>query len=466
MTASNVATVTSAVQAMVDDSAVVRALVGGTKAMRAAGETYLPKEEGESDAAYRARKGRSFLFGATAKTIDDMTGKVFSKDIVIEDDMPAELKAYAENIDLAGRHLNVFARNVFADSMQTGIGFIYVDMPPALQNGGQPVSQEQEAKAGHRPYMVFIPLERVIGWKSERINNVETLTQFRFMESVSVPDGPFAEKAIDQVRVVFPGKWETWRKNGENEWSLYQSGTVTIDVIPVAPVYIDRTDFMRGKPPLAKLAELNVAHWQSSSDQRNIVHVARVPILFWAGRQENDKLTVGVNSVVYSNDPNAKLTYVEHTGAAINSGRDDLKDLEFQMQTMGLQLLTPQPGGKSATGEIHDEQKENSPLAMMANALQDALERAYEYMAMFKGLAKAGSLRVNKDFGIQLGAASLQDLTAMVRAGLISKETFWMECQRRGVLSDSFDVAVEKDRLASEAPELDAGQGKGMNLAG
>jgi hypothetical protein len=108
-----------------------RTLMGGTKAMRAAGERYLPKFAAETQANYNARLGRSTLFNAFKKTVADMTGRVFSKPIVLGKDVPPELVEYAENIDLTGRHLNIFARDVFYDSLQPGIGFIYVDAPPA-----------------------------------------------------------------------------------------------------------------------------------------------------------------------------------------------------------------------------------------------------------------------------------------------------------------------------------------------
>jgi hypothetical protein len=38
-----------------------------------------------------------------------MTGRVFAKPIVLGEDVPPELVADAENIDLADRHLNIFA---------------------------------------------------------------------------------------------------------------------------------------------------------------------------------------------------------------------------------------------------------------------------------------------------------------------------------------------------------------------
>jgi hypothetical protein len=119
--------------------------------------------------------------------------------------------------------------------------------------------------------------------------------------------------------------WETFRKpkNGDKRNGLQkrQRQHFSQPEIPLLPVYINRTDFMRASPPLAKLAELNIAHWQSSSDQRNILHVARVPILFGAGVRRRRQNAIGASEMVkFNSNPAAKLTYVEHTGAAIGAG--------------------------------------------------------------------------------------------------------------------------------------------------
>jgi hypothetical protein len=222
---------------------------------------------------------------------------------------------------------------------------------------------------------------------------------------------------------------------------------------------------MTGEPPLEDLADLNVAHWQSQSDQRNILHVARVPILHGAGFDEDTKITIGPSAMIRTSDPQSRLEYVEHSGSAIGAGDKDLQNIEFQMQTMGLQLLVPQPGGKSATGEIRDDAKERSPLAMAARALGHALEESLGFMAEYTGKGeKGGSVRVNDDLALSIGQADLDWLLNAVNSGKISQETFWAECRRRNVLSSSFDPETEKDRIASEAPTLDAGPRKGMNL--
>lgn len=453
-----------------------RTLMGGTKAMRAAGRVYLPQEAKESDDAYKARVARSTLFNGFKKTVKDMTGKVFNKPVVLKEDVPAPIVADAENVDLAGRHINVFAKDVFFDAMQTGIGYILTEMPAPLAQGtgrAGEVTLKDEQAAGRRPYLIYIKAEDLIGWQSTTINGVVTLTQVRIREVANEPDGPFATKCVPQVRVLTPGAWEIWREATDGadkgKWVKVSEGKTSLTVIPLAPVYINRTGFMTGEPPLEDLADLNVAHWQSQSDQRNILHVARVPILFMAGFQAEDAIEVGASSAVRSSSPDSKMEYVEHSGNAIGSGDKDLANLEFQMQTQGLQLLVPQPGGKSATGEIHDDVKENSQLAMMANALGDGIEQSFGYMALYRKLpeAKGGSVDVNHDFGIAAGAAmNIPNIIAAKNAGLIDKQTAIEELKKLGLLSDDVDVDVVLDRLATEAPELDAGAGKGMNLDG
>jgi hypothetical protein len=462
----DVSTPTDVQSAMVAEARPVRTLVAGTKAMRAAGEEYLPKEPMESVAAYESRKKRSVLFNATGKTVSDMTGKVFAKPIIFDKIADADLKLWFENVDNAGRHINVFAKDAFADMP-----------PPVVREDGQPATIADEQKAGIRPYLKFVALENLIGWKSTIIGGAEVLTQIRIRECATEadPENPYQDKDVEQIRVVERGDGVgdcTWRifqeseTDGKKQWVMVNDGTLrNMPEIPLFPVYIERTDFMRARPPLAKLAELNIAHWQSSSDQRNILHIARVPILFGAGFSADEAITIGSAEMVQSSSPTATLQYVEHTGAAIGAGDKDLQNLELQMQAMGLQLLIDKPG-QSATGEVRDDAKENSPLAMMATGLQDALTQAAAAMARFAGKTepKAGEIVVNKDFGMTGNTSDFQFLTQARLGGKLDNETWINEGKRRGILSDDVDAETVQARIEAEAPELDAGPGNGMDL--
>lgn len=446
------------VEAMAPLWPLPRALYAGTKAMREAGQMFLPKEAAESEPAYLARLARTTLFNAFAKTVQDMAGRVFAKEIQYGENVPTQIKAWCENIDLTGRHLNVFAMDVFKDAMQVGLAHILADSP--VENVGT-----TRATQG-RPYLVHLRAEDVIGWTHETTQDGLRLTSLRFHETVEVVDGIHVAR-IPQIRVLMLGAWQVWRKNEKGEWVLFEEGLRGIEEIPLATIYLDRTGFMTGKPPLQDLADLNVTHWQSCSDQRNILHVARVPILFGAGFPEDAPIVIGSSSMTRASDPGSTLSYVEHSGAAIGSGRDDLKDLEFQMQAMGLQLLVSQPG-QSATGEVRDDVKENSRLAMWADALKDGLENAIGYMAQIGGLGvDGGSLIVNKDFGIAArGAVDVQSILAAVRDGIISKETAIREFLRRGILSDDIDPAEELEKAAEDGLAAIEAATAGMQEAG
>jgi hypothetical protein len=427
-----------------------RALMGGTRSMRAKGERYLPREQAEDQVSYKNRLNRSVLFNGFRKTVRDMTGKVFAKPIKIGEDMPEQLVAIAENVDLAGRNLNVFAFDVLKDALQVGVSFVMVDMQPAVE--GETLADERRAR--RRPYFVHVPAERLIGWQSDTINGVEQLTQIRIQEEGRVIDGPYHTRCVNRIRVVEPGRFELWEQVANSqEWVKVQEGPISINKVPLCAIYANRSGFMSGAPPLEDLADLNCAHWQLRSDLDNIVRVAQVPILFMSGVQKDDvpALTIGASAMTTSSTPGAKLEYVEHSGKAIEAGRQHLKDLEFQMQTMGLELLLPRPGEQTATGRAIDQAAMNAPLQLMAKALEDALEQAFSYAGEFIGLGEdaAGSLTVNTDFGVSMrDATDLQALITACNSAYITPRRLLMEFQRRGVLADDMNPDDEAEEAA------------------
>ena len=170
-------------------------LWGGTIGMRAAGEDFLPRNLKESKQAYERRVNRSFLFNGFKKTIQSLTGKVFSKELVLQEDVPAPIKGWSENVDLTGRHINIFARDVFESGAKTGMGHILVDMQ---RNDARNLAEERAA--GVRPYIRFIPAEAMIGWRTAIVNGTPVLTQIRFIDNSMEADGEFGEVQKQRVR--------------------------------------------------------------------------------------------------------------------------------------------------------------------------------------------------------------------------------------------------------------------------
>jgi hypothetical protein len=447
---------------MAEERALIATLMGGTGSMRAAGKKYLPKAPAESEAAYEYRKGVSTLYNGIRRTIETMAGKPFAEPIALGETVPPQIVDWCEDVDLQGRDLHAFAHAVFVSALADGISHILVEYPKT--EPGATLAQKQ--LTGARPYFLHIKQDQILGTKSERINGVETLVELRFMEVVSVPSGNWLIKKIEQVRVLRPDYWETYRKNEKGEWEQFEFGPVTLGAVPLATVYADRVAFMQARPPLLDLAYLNVEHWQSSSDQSNILHIARVPILFAPGFSE-DELKVGTASAITNDDPASKLMYVEHSGAAIEAGRVSIKDLEERMSLMGAQLLVRKPGVATATEKAIDSAEADSALSLMVRNLEDSLEYALQFMSDWEGLGPAGEVELTGEIG-GLDDMELAGLMKARELGLLSAETVFNEMQRRGLISDDMEWADEFARLKAEGIPVAVGgsfEAPGFNAA-
>lgn len=159
---------------------------------------------------------------------------------------------------------------------------------------------------------------------------------------------------------------------------------------------------MRGSPPLLNLALLNIKHWQSQSEQDNILHVARVPLLVVYGLESGQELTIGSSSATQFTDRTKQgLEYVEHTGSAIGAGKTSLEDLENQMRQAGAKLLRPENTSTKSVEQTSEERmQEHSPLYTMANSLEDALDNILQIMAEWLGLNDGGNVDVRTELDV------------------------------------------------------------------
>lgn len=452
-----------AVVDMQEDWVIVDALMGGTKAMRKAGTKFLPKWPKEEQDAYDSRLKASTLLPAYSETVQNMTGRVFAEPIGLGDGVPEPIKDYSTNIDRQGNNLQVWAQNLFSSGLSHGLCHVLVDYPQTAAPDGSTrvVTKADEIKAGVRPYAIIIRPEQVLGWKSESTGGEHVLSQFRFMESVEEadPENEFVTKPVNQVRVLEPGKWSTYRKakaeGGKEEWRLYEEGVTTLDKIPLATFYTKRTGFMTATPPLMELAHLNIKHWQSQSDQDNILHVARVPMLAVIGVDDTFELKVGTSAAT-ALPTDGDMKWVEHTGKAIDSGRQSLQDLIDDMRIAGAKLLHKEKQATKTAAQAEEESaQEMSPLETMAGQLEDCLDQVLQLFAEWMKLPEGGNCQVNGNFDVDYDMANtLPFLQTMNDRGRLSNESFFNEVQRRGVVSSDIDWEDEKERIEQQGESL------------
>lgn len=449
---------------MQNDWQMLRCIMGGTEAMRAAGERYLPRYEGESQKSYDNRLKRTVLTNYYEDALRNAVSMPFRKPIRIPDDMPKELKDICADVDMMGNNLDQFCRIALEDSTIMGYGFILVDFG---RNEATNLAEQKQAGAD-RPYWVFVRADDVLAVYTSIVGGREVITHFRYIErGVEVDETTFKETEVERIRVYMPGRYEVWvRRKGEgqnsSDWTRETTGDMIaqkpLDFVPVVPIWCGRRlGGFRVKPLFLDLAYKQVEHWQSSSDQRNILSFARFPMLAVAGAQGSDEeaLVVGPSRVLTTTDPDGRWYYVEPRGHAIETGRRDLEDLKEEMRILGLQPLIQRTGHVTATARALDETRVHSAVELLAMNLEDAIETAMRYTDRWLGNEREeGHLygfQVNRDFNLSIREAA--EVDSLIRAritGEISRRTFWAELKRRNVLAPDFDPEEEDKILEQE----------------
>jgi len=453
-----------AYMAMEDRWQLITDLLGGTLAMRENAHRWLPQEPKEHDVVYRNRVSRTVLFEAFGQTVRVLRSTPFKKPVHLSEDTDERIKELEDNVDLGGTSLGAFAEDCLDDCLGYGLAHILTDFPDLAglqEQRGVPFTLADETSMGLRAYLVRIPPPNLFSWAGGRRGGGESLDEIRFFDSRLERKGDFGQEVVRLVRVYRPNLWQVWAESDKDEWVLESEGVNTLGKVPLTTVYVNREGLLVADPPLEALAWLNLRHWQSQSDQDNILHIVRVPQLFGAGFAEGTLTgaSIGPNSVLSSPDPTAKLSYIEHSGKGIEAGLNDLKDLRERMRIVGARMLVQMPGNQTATAKAIDTASSDSELQAIVRRLEQGLEKALALAAEWQGWGDDVNIdvQIDQDFGLAINETSDLEVLKAARQNLdIDQGTFLEEIQRRGVLApgrDLEDVMEKTQEEEANAPQ-------------
>lgn len=436
--------------AMAEPWPMIDALVSGTAAMRASGEAFMPRWPAEEPASYAARLKTATLFPAFSRTCAVLGAKPFSRPLTYkEGTLPESIMALTDDVDMFGTDMQPFLAGLFRQCLQSGLLGVLVDCPPAVNVN----TKSDEKSAGIRPYFAVYQGSSILGWKAKRDSNGSHLTQLRLMESFQEPDGRFNVKMVPQIRVLEPGRWEIFRKNADQKWISFQSGVTSLDVIPFVFYYGIRQGFGIGAPPLLDLAYLNVEHWQSASDQQTILHVARIPVLFAKAFGANDKILIGAATAATASSADADLRYVEHSGAAVESGRQSLLDLEDRMRQTGAELLVKKPNANTATQVRDDASANKSTIEKIIEDFEESTEDCLKLLGRWINQPCEPEVSLFKDFGTEgISGPNADVLLRAVENQVVSRETAFNEFKRLDLIRPDADWKIEAGAIAAQPP--------------
>ena len=392
----------------------------------------LPIEPKEDEAAWRRRVSHAVLSPYTIRIADQAAGLIMRKPVQIEPkEEDGEVDDYwtewIKDVDGYGTDLDAFARRVVLNSLLLGHSAILVDFPTT-----EPAENLlQERQLGLRPYFLEVRADQILGWRKEGDSPLAPINQIRINEYVTEPVGAFGDRVVQQIRVLERGSYQIWRK-GEDGWALYQEGTTSLPVIPLAVTYSGKLSELMSVPPLLAIANLNILHAQRQADLQHALHVAALPVMYLKAFEDNgDEIALSANSAILLPE-NGEVGYAEPASSAFESQQNFITELEQQMRNLGISTLFSQTYvGETAEAKAMDRSDSDSMLSVVSQDLENALQNAMDMAAAYVGI-EAPKVVVSRDFDLQkLDGTQVQQYMGMWQNGAITHQTL-LEILSRG----------------------------------
>ena len=409
---------------------LIEALLQGTYGIRKGHRKYLPQEPRELDEAYDNRLMRSTLAPYYVRLERMLAGMLTRKPVRLED-VSDVVTEQLFDVDLQGNDLNVWTYETARRCIRYGHVGVLVDAPKSGESG--------------RPYWVTVTPRDILGWRSEVKDGKQQLTQLRLMETITVPDGLYGEKQVQQVRVLTPGAFEIHQKNKKGDFVLIDEGTTSLSEIPFAVAYSNRVGVLESRPPLADIAELNLKAYQVQSDLDNQLHISAVPMLAIYGfPQSAEEISAGPGEALALPE-SASAAYIEPSGNSYNAQFQRLDQIASQINELGLAAVLGQKlSAETAEAKRIDRSQGDSTMMVIAQQMQDLIDNCLSFHAQYMQQAQAGSSFINRDFlATRLEPQEIQSLLQLYTAGTITQETLLNQLSAGEVLGDEFDVEEE-----------------------
>lgn len=467
----DVSTPSPRMAALAEKRKLVNALMGGTFAMRKAAEQWLPKHPAESEGVYKTRLDKTFLDNFLELAIAKASGKVFKKLIKVES-LPPQIEELLPDIDRQKSSLDAFAQEVGKRSLEAGVSYVLVDMPP-VPEGVKTAAAEKAA--GVRPYAAHIDPDSIIEILTETVGGAEIVKRVRIMETVSESDGEWGYVDRERVRVLEMREgvmcFDVYQKEksaqGNIEWVIQPdlSGATTFPAIFLTPFYSNRTAFMEGQPGFQNIAESTLEHWQWKSEHAHALSMCCFGMYTATGVDSEFEFVVGPGKALKSSAPDTKFGVLETTGTGVTLSAAALTAIESRIETAGVNLRVENAGQVTATAASLDSAETNAGLMAVAQDWSGSWLEVLRNMATILKveLPADAKVEVNTDFGSAKGTQQgLPELGKARALGDISRKRYWSVMRWRGEVPEDFDDEANEEELQQEGPPLGTMTEKGQ----
>ena len=396
-------------------------------------EKYVPKLSDQDAVEYQAYVSRAEFYNATARTKTALVGLLFAKPPKVE--LPEALKAIGENISLDDDSLEALAKNIADECLSVGRCGVLVDLPSVEKSE---YSRLEAERLNLRAYATLYKAENIINWKTTKINGSNVTSLVVLMESYEEPTADeFVYLAKTRYRVLDlkdgyyrQRVFEETNGTAEPISEIYPSANgKCLPYIPFTFFNVNDLKTDIDKPPLLDLARINISHFRSEVDLEHGTHFTALPTPYVTGYQGDDsKLKIGSTVVWAINNPDAKVGFLEFSGAGLSTLENRIAVKEKRMSILGARLLLDEKKTAEATETLQMRKSgENAVLTNVATTISEGIVSFLKDIAFFENIMAENLIYdINTDYNLTMvDPQIIAQIIAGIQGALIPNEVLY-----------------------------------------
>ena len=195
------------------------------------------------------------------------------------------------------------------------------------------------------------------------------------------------------------------------------------------------------------IAELNLKHYQASSDLSNQLRISAVPFLAIYGMPPSaEEITAGPSEAM-SLPTDSRVEFVEPSGNSYEAQFKHLDRIAEEINTLALaSVLGQKLSAETAESKRIDRSQGDSTMMLIAQQMQDLLDNCLRFHAEYLNDSQPGTAYVNRDFlGQRLQPQEIKHCCSFTPPGLSQKTL--LEELNKGEVLDDLDVEEELEAL-------------------
>lgn len=402
----------------------------------------------EGSVSYRKYLSLAYFYGASGRTVDGLSGLIFSKKPARE--LNSSVEYLKNNIDGKGTTLRSHAQKTVQDAFISPWSGLLVDFPNISGN----VSIADAESNNLRPKILFYPFESIIKWHYDVVNNEEKLTLLVLKENIETLRDRFDIEYREQYRVleIVDGVYvQSILDSKGNDIVDREIIKVNGNVSNEIPFFYIKSG-SEDKAVINDLVDANFNHYEFFSGYASKEHASAFPIFTETGVDgEDNNIMVGPGAKWTNRSVDAQFGVLQSASDG-GSMRTYLLDMENRMAALGAEMLKPRiAGAESAEAKSLDQVAQNSTTGNIAVTVSEAYTKAINFCAKWLGAAEDNSYELNTDYNpASMNPQMLQAQMLAFQNGVISKLTLYENMQKGEVANSERSLDDEQGQINKE----------------